>query len=235
MAKSTSTNLSRRDFFKRFSGQHRSDFLKVTPYSYTPKPADSPERRGPGPVLVKLRVNGDFHELQVEPQTTLLEVLRGPLGLTGVKQGCDRGECGACTVLMNNQPVCSCHLLAIEVDDADILTIEGLSTGDTLHKVQEAFIRHDALGCGFCTPAHILCVKALLDKDPYPTEQKVRDAVAGVTCSCGVQQRVVAAAKDPAPVMTGLSSIQFEDQNSDNEPITGDPPQADDTDIVIEE
>ena len=210
MAAKKTEEYSRRDFFRRFRGGHRSDFFKVPDQPWRPPEPDAPTRKGPDAVPVALRINQVRHELTVEPRQTLLDVLRGTLQMTGTKLGCDRNACGACTVLLNNNPVHACGLLAVDAEDYDITTIEGLSDGETLHSVQEAFIRHDALQCGFCVPAYILCVKGLLARDPYPTVQRVRDAVSGVLCRCGIHQRVIAAARDTKPVITGLSSIQPE-------------------------
>ncbi len=133
---------------------------------------------------ITLCVNGEWERLTVEPQRTLLEVLREDLGLTGTKNGCERGECGACTVLLDGQPVNSCLVLAVEADGQEVTTIEGLTANGALDPLQEAFIEHGAVQCGFCTPGMILSAKALLDRYPHPTEHQIRQAIAGNLCRC---------------------------------------------------
>lgn len=134
--------------------------------------------------LIELNVNGESYEVAVEPRMTLLEVLRDVLGLAGTKNGCSIGNCGSCTVLMDGKPVVSCLLLAMEAQDKDILTIEGLAKDGDLHALQQAFIDHGALQCGFCTPGMLLSAKALLDENPNPTEDEVKEAISGNLCRC---------------------------------------------------
>lgn len=134
--------------------------------------------------VIVLRVNGQRHEVAVEPRMTLLEVLRDVLGLTGTKNGCSLGNCGSCTVLLNGKPVASCLLLAVEAQGREILTIEGLVHNGKLHQLQQAFIDHGALQCGFCTPGMILSAKALLDENPSPTVDEVKEAISGNLCRC---------------------------------------------------
>jgi carbon-monoxide dehydrogenase small subunit len=140
---------------------------------------------------VHLTVNGEEHELFSEPKKTLLDLLREDLDLIGTKRGCDNGECGACTVLLNGQPVNACLVLAVEADGKDVLTIEGLAAGTHLHPLQEAFIQHGAVQCGYCSPGMILTAKALLDENPRPTELEVRKAIAGNLCRCGTYNKAV--------------------------------------------
>src|SRR4028119_1970276 len=149
---------------------------------------------GPAAVPVALTVNGTKQTLQLEPRVTLLDALRNHLDLTGAKKVCDRGQCGACTVLMNDKPVMSCMTLAIAAQGADIQTIEGLAKGEQLHPVQEAFIEHDALMCGFCTPGFVMSIKSLLDRNPNPTLDQVKGACQGNICRCGTYPRVFEAA-----------------------------------------
>lgn len=144
---------------------------------------------------IKLNVNGEAYEVAIEPRRTLLEVLREELGLTGTKQGCNEGECGACTVLMDGEPVNSCLVLAVEAQDRDILTIEGLSKGQQLHPIQESFIKHGAFQCGFCTPGMILSAKALLDRNPRPTEEEIRRGISGNLCRCTGYVKIIEAIK----------------------------------------
>jgi carbon-monoxide dehydrogenase small subunit len=143
--------------------------------------------------LIRLRVNGEEHNVAVSPNETLAEVLRERLELTGTKMGCGEGACGTCTVLLDGEPVRSCLTLAIEVQDREITTIEGLSRAPELHPVQKAFIEHGAIQCGFCSPAMILTSKALLDNNPQPTEEEVRRAISGVVCRCTGYAKIVEA------------------------------------------
>ncbi len=158
---------------------------------------------GPDAVPITLQVNGVARALRVEPRATLAEVLRGPLGLTGTKIGCDRGACGACTVLVDAQPVCSCMLLAIDVGARPVATIEGLAQGDTLHPVQQAFIEHDALQCGYCTPGMLMSCAALLNRRPAADADDVRAAISGHVCRCGTYPHVVTATLAAAKVSRG--------------------------------
>ena len=145
---------------------------------------------------ISLNVNGVPREFSVDPNQTLLEVLRDELDLTSVKEGCDRiGECGTCTVLMDGRPVLSCLVLAIEAQGKEILTVEGLSTGEKLHPIQESFIKHGAFQCGFCTPGMIMTVKGFLDRIPNPMEGQIRDAIKGNLCRCTGYAKLVEAVK----------------------------------------
>ena len=150
--------------------------------------------------IVTFNVNGMSHEVILEPQKTLLEVLRDQLDLTGTKFGCGTGECGGCTVLINGNPALSCLTLAITAKDKQITTIEGLRAGDGLHPLQKFFIDYGAVQCGFCTPGMILTAKALLDENPDPTVEEVKKGLAGNLCRCTgyvkIIQAVMAAAED---------------------------------------
>lgn len=134
--------------------------------------------------LIVLKVNGESYEVAVEPRMTLLDVLRDNLGLTGTKKACDLGNCGSCTVLLDGKPVVSCLLLAVDTRGRDILTIEGLAKNGQLHPLQQAFVDYTALQCGFCTPGMLLSAKALLDSNPEPTEEEVKEAISGNLCRC---------------------------------------------------
>ena len=138
-----------------------------------------------------LNVNGVEHRLAVAHHRTLLDVLREDMDLTGAKRGCDRGECGSCTVLLSGKPVYACQVLAVQVEDRPVLTIEGLASGDELHPVQQAFLDNDGGQCGFCTPGFVLTVKALLDVKPVPTEQEIREALSGNLCRCNAYGRII--------------------------------------------
>jgi aerobic-type carbon monoxide dehydrogenase small subunit (CoxS/CutS family) len=155
---------------------------------------------GPGASRVTLDVNGARHTLEIKPQMTLAETLRGPLGLTGTKIGCDRGACSACTVWVDGTPVASCMMLAIDIGDRKVTTIEGLARGNDLHPVQSAFIAHDAVQCGFCTPGLVMSCAALLERNPHPSLEEVKAATSGHLCRCGTYPHVfaatLAAAKD---------------------------------------
>jgi len=140
-----------------------------------------------------LLVNEERYELEIRPNRTLLEVIREDLGLTGTKEGCGTGECGACTVLLDGEPVNACLTLALQAQGKKVTTIEGLAKGGILHPLQEAFIRHGAIQCGFCTPGMILTAKALLDKKPKPEEIEIREALVGNLCRCTGYQKIVEA------------------------------------------
>jgi len=140
---------------------------------------------------ILLKVNGVAYKMSIEPRRTLVEVLRENLGLTGTKKSCNEGECGACTVLMDGRPVTSCLVLAIDAQGKEILTIEGLSQGEKLHPIQEAFLRYGAIQCGFCTPGMVMSAKALLDGNPKPTVAEVRKAISGNLCRCTGYQHIV--------------------------------------------
>ena len=143
--------------------------------------------------LTTLTVNGQTYVLQVKPNWTLAFVLREKLGLVATKIGCDRGTCGTCTVLVDGRAVYSCMLLAMEAEGTEITTVEGLSDGITLHAIQQAFIDNDAVQCGYCIPGYIMSAKALLDANPKPTRDEVREALSGHLCICGNTKKIVAA------------------------------------------
>jgi carbon-monoxide dehydrogenase small subunit len=140
---------------------------------------------------IVLKVNGTNYRLGIEPRRTLVEVLREDLGLTGTKKSCNEGDCGACTVLMDGRPVTSCLVLAIDAQGKEILTIEGLSEGEKLHPIQEAFLKHGAIQCGFCTPGMVMSAKALLDENLEPTTTEIRKAISGTLCRCTGYQHIV--------------------------------------------
>ena len=145
------------------------------------------------------RINGESHEIVAPVNKTLLEILREDLGLAGTKHGCELGECGTCTVLIDGEPVLSCLVLPIEVQGHEILTVEGLAKGDQPHELQVAFVELGAAQCGYCTPGFILAVKALLDENPNPTEEEVGEYLVGNLCRCGCYPdilRAVEAAKE---------------------------------------
>ena len=151
--------------------------------------------------LIELSVNGEAYELAVEPQTTLLEVLRDYLGLTGTKEACGTGECGSCTVLIEGKPILSCLALAVDYPNKEIITIEGVSQGEKLTPVQQAFVDCGAVQCGFCTPGMILSASALLKKTPSPSEEEIRKALEGHLCRCTGYNKIVEAVNTAARQM----------------------------------
>ncbi len=145
---------------------------------------------------IALKVNGREYRLEVEARTTLLDVVREQLGLTGAKLGCDIQVCGACTLLVDGKPASGCSVLAVDADGAAIETIEGLSQKDALHPLQEAFMEFGALQCGYCTSGFILTAKALLDENPRPSEEEIRNYLAGNFCRCGCYQEIMQAIRN---------------------------------------
>ena len=152
-------------------------------------------------VHIKSNVNGDDIEFLCEPEETLLEVLRDRLHLTGSKEGCGTGDCGACSVTMDNKLVCSCLVLGVEANNSKISTIEGMADGDKLHPLQQKFLDHAALQCGICTPGILVAAKALLEKNPSPNETEVRYWLAGNLCRCTGYDKIIRAVMDAAEEM----------------------------------
>ena len=151
--------------------------------------------------LIELRVNQVSYRITVRPSATLLDVLRQDLGLKGTKRGCDQGHCGACTVILDGKSVNACLLLAVEAHGKKITTIEGLSSGDKLHPLQEAFVEEGAIQCGFCTPGMILSAKALLDEIREPSEEEIREALSGNLCRCTGYVKIIKAVQRAAQAM----------------------------------
>ena len=147
---------------------------------------------------IELQVNGAAHTIETRHHWTLLHVLRNSLGLTGAKRGCDRGECGACTVLLDGKPVYACQMLALQAAGRDITTIESLGDSDNLHPIQQAFLDNDGGQCGYCTPGFVMSAKALLDAIPSPTEQQIRHALSGNLCRCNAYGRIIESVKQAA-------------------------------------
>ena len=155
---------------------------------------------------INLKINSHEYRLLIEPRWSLLHVLREELGFTGTKVGCERGECGACTVLINNIPRNACMTLAVEAEGMEITTLEGLMHGEKLGSVQEAFVEHDAFQCGYCTPGQIMAVEGLLRKTPNPTIDEIRDGVSGNLCRCGAYINIFKAAKKAGELKRGGAS-----------------------------
>jgi xanthine dehydrogenase YagT iron-sulfur-binding subunit len=191
-------NLTRRDFLKGASVAVSSGLL-ITEAQAATSPLGPEAVAGPGPVPITLKVNGKPHKLNLEPRVTLLDALRNYLDLTGAKKVCDRGVCGACTVILDGKPVYACNLLALQAEGHDIVTVEGLSHDGELHPVMAAFVEHDAQQCGFCTPGFVVACKAFLDKHRNPTLDEIEEGLGGNLCRCGtyagVRQAVLEAAK----------------------------------------
>ncbi len=152
-------------------------------------------------VHVQTTLNGEATEFLCEPRQSLLEVLRDELGFTGTKEGCLTGDCGACSVLINGRVSCSCLIFGVEAEGQELTTVEGLADGDKLHPLQQKFLEHASLQCGICTPGFLVTAKALLDRNPNPTEHEVRYALAGNLCRCTGYDKIVRAVLDAASVM----------------------------------
>jgi xanthine dehydrogenase YagT iron-sulfur-binding subunit len=144
---------------------------------------------------MQLKINGSKHDVDLEPNVTLLDALRERLGLVGTKKGCDYGQCGACTVLIDGQRVLSCLTLAMMHRDAEITTIEGIAPNDSLHPLQQAFIEHDAFQCGFCTPGQIVSALGLINEGQAQTDGEIREAMSGNLCRCGAYSNILAAVR----------------------------------------
>jgi xanthine dehydrogenase YagT iron-sulfur-binding subunit len=188
-------NLKRLNDKSENSGVSRRDFLKISGISIAVPLVAGPKTvmaagqevpvLGPGKVAMEFAINSKRYKADLEPRVTLLDALRDQFEFTGSKRVCDRAECGACTVLINNQPVYSCSVLAIEAQHKPITTVEALMQGGKLHTVQQAFVDNDASQCGFCTPGFVVACKALLDKYPHPTPADIRHGLSGNLCRCG--------------------------------------------------
>jgi aerobic-type carbon monoxide dehydrogenase small subunit (CoxS/CutS family) len=193
--------VSRRSFLKSFGTSAAvAATAQVEAVARELEKANAEKTYGPAAVPVTLQVNGKTLRLQLEPRVTLLEALRNHSDLTGSKEVCDRGTCGACTVLLDGAPIYSCSKLAIEAQGAAITTIEGLAQNGKLTNVQQAFADEDALMCGYCTPGFVMSVTALLKKNPHPTPDEVKRACSGNLCRCGTYPRVMQAALKAAGI-----------------------------------
>ena len=155
---------------------------------------------------IRLTINGELHELLVEPFCSLLDLLRDQLHLTGTKKGCDEGDCGACTVLLQGKAVTSCMVLALDTRDGEVVTLEGLARGDRLHPIQDAFVKYGGVQCGYCTPGLIMAALGLLVENPHPTEEEVRFGIGGNLCRCTGYAKVVQAILKAAEAMPAAAS-----------------------------
>ena len=181
---------SRRDFLKTVSAGGLAAGAIAPPES---EAQTAVREVGPGEVPIQLTINGRRHDLKLEPRTTLLDALRNRLDVTGVKRVCDRGTCGACTMIVDGRTVYACSTLAIEAQGKQIRTVESFTRGTVLHPVQQAFCDTDGLMCGFCTPGFVTSAVALLEKNPNPTPEQARKALDGNICRCGTYTRVLEA------------------------------------------
>lgn len=196
------------------SGLSRRDFLKITGVSAAAPlvagavaiAADAPQEQavqGPGKVPISLNINGKRYNAQLEPRVTLLDALRDQFELTGAKRVCDRGTCGACTVLLDGKAVYSCSVFAIDMQSRAITTVEGLGHPGNLHPVQQAFVDNDAQQCGFCTPGFVVACKAFLDEHPKPTLEQIKHGLGGNFCRCGTYAGIRAAVMQAAKAGNG--------------------------------
>jgi xanthine dehydrogenase YagT iron-sulfur-binding subunit len=191
------SGFSRRKFIAGAAG------TAVAPLAAKPAPATTAPTEDPLlPVNVTLRVNGENKPLKIDARTTVLDALREHIGLTGTKKGCDHGQCGACTVLIEGRRVVSCLTLALAAEGQQILTIEGLAKGDELHPMQQAFIDQDALQCGYCTPGQIMSAVACVKEGHAGSEEDIREYMSGNICRCAAYPNIVAAVKQAAPAIS---------------------------------
>ncbi|MFL6292713.1 MAG: 2Fe-2S iron-sulfur cluster-binding protein [Thermoanaerobaculia bacterium] len=211
--------LSRRDFLRGgavagalgSAGLLGSELVEGAKGAPAPRMEAGVEVFGPGPVPMRLRINGKNYDLRLEPRTTLLDALREELELTGAKRVCDRGTCGACTVLVDGKAVYACSQLAIDVQRQPIDTLEGLGRPEKLHPLQAAFVDNDAQQCGFCTPGFVMAAKALLDHTPNPTLRDVHHGLSGNFCRCGTYAGMRRAVLAAAPLMAGAAAVEPEE------------------------
>ena len=193
-------SFSRRGFIKGVGSGVVGGYMIVPALpKISQKIIDEVEKEGTNKEPLSLKINGHKVNILVEPRTTLAELLRNRFKLTGTKVICNQGECGGCTVLMNGKAVFSCHLLALDAAGTEITTIEGLMSGEKLHPIQEAFVEHDGLQCGFCTPGQIMAAQAILIKNPKPSKEEILDGMSGNLCRCAaypnILKSVIAAAE----------------------------------------
>jgi len=189
--KSKSKDISRRKFIQGVSTTVVSSTILIDSLKAQSVVLTQDQKAHQGSELLSLNVNGKSVTLMIETRTTLVEVLRDHLQLTGTKVSCNQGECGACTVLLDGKAVYSCHMLAIDAAGKEVITIEGLLSGEKLHPIQEAFVEHDGMQCGFCTSGQIMAAQALLLKESKPTKQQVLEGMSGNLCRCGAYPHII--------------------------------------------
>lgn len=201
------SSVSRRGFLKGFGvGTLATGLLE--PALVPAEAADNASKKvlGPGEIPISLQINGQSRKLNVEPRVTLLDALRNRLDITGAKKVCDRGTCGACTVLVDGHPVYSCSMLAVEAEGRKITTIEGLGTPEKLSRMQKAFVQNDAQQCGFCTPGFVVACSAFLAKNPNPSLDDVRAGLGGNLCRCGTYAGIIPAVLAASKMMASTHS-----------------------------
>jgi xanthine dehydrogenase YagT iron-sulfur-binding subunit len=196
------SGFSRRNFLKTIGAGAAATGL-VREVADSPVAQAATDVQGPGEISITLNINGTNEKVSVEPRVTLLDALRNRMDHTGSKKVCDRGTCGACTVLVDGKPAYSCSMLAVEAEGRKITTVEGLGTPESLHAVQQAFIDHDAQQCGFCTPGFIVAAAALVEKNPNPTKADIDHALGGNLCRCGTYAGMAPAIMDAAKALKG--------------------------------
>lgn len=196
------SGFSRRNFLKTIGAGAAATGL-VREVADTPVVEAASDVQGPGELSITLNINGKSEKVSVEPRVTLLDALRNRLDHTGSKKVCDRGTCGACTILIDDQPAYSCSMLAVEAEGRKITTVEGLGSPEKLSAIQASFIEHDAQQCGFCTPGFIVASTALLNSNPNPSEADVNNALGGNLCRCGTYSGMAAAIMDAAKALKG--------------------------------
>jgi xanthine dehydrogenase YagT iron-sulfur-binding subunit len=194
---SDGSGVSRRGFLKGVGVSAAATSL-LSPLALEEARAAAGELSGPAAIPITLDINGQSRKLTVEPRVTLLDALRNRLDLTGAKKVCDRGTCGACTVLVDDEPVYACSMLAVEAQGRKVVTIEGLGAPEKLTQVQEAFIEHDAQQCGFCTPGFVVACSSLVRKNPRASVEDVRSGLGGNLCRCGTYAGMILAVADAA-------------------------------------
>jgi len=209
MSDSPSVEFSRRGFLKGVGITAATSVIDTaSAFAHDAREAlHGPKAIGPEALSVKLHINGSEHAVTVEPRYTLAETLRDNLGLTGTKIVCDRGSCSACTVWIDKVPALACMTLAVDAVGREIITIEGLSHGDAMHPVQAAFVKHDAMQCGFCTPGMVMSCAALLERNPNPSLADVKHAVSGNLCRCGTYPNIFAVTLDVAQQKIQASAL----------------------------
>jgi xanthine dehydrogenase YagT iron-sulfur-binding subunit len=188
---SPTSGVSRRGFLKGIGVGTAATGLISAVKPIVEAAVSDPSIRGPGEIPITLSINGQNSRLNVEPRVTLLDALRNRLDLTGAKKVCDRGTCGACTVLVDGNPVYACSMLAVEAEGRKITTIEGIGSPDNMTPVQKAFVKHDAQQCGFCTPGFVMACTSLLNKHPNPTPDEIRLGLGGNLCRCGTYAGII--------------------------------------------
>jgi xanthine dehydrogenase YagT iron-sulfur-binding subunit len=198
--------VSRRNFLRGTSAVISSGIIAGAEVLEAAQAQAGPKLLGPGKVPVSLRINGAVKTVQVEPRVTLLEALRDELEITGAKKVCDRGTCGACTVLVNGKAAYACSILAVDAIGKDIITVESLAQGETLHPLQQAFVDNDAQQCGYCTPGFVMAAKALLDKHPKPNTHDIHRGLGGNLCRCGTYVGITKAVLQASAGMKGGGS-----------------------------